>query len=74
MFGMTQRMVYWRQNGQNLYVDIIAPQGIDPRYLQFYDVHPQGLAGSPAFNLMSAQVYGTDGNPIDVTPVLTYSP
>jgi hypothetical protein len=73
-FGKTQRMIYWRQDGQNLYVDIIAPQGIDPRYLQFYVVHPQGLAGSPAFNLMSAQVYGTDGNPIDVTPVLTYSP
>jgi hypothetical protein len=73
-FGKTQRMVYWRQDGQNLYVDIIAPQGIDPRYLQVYVVHPSGLAGSPAFNLVSAQVYGTDGNPIDVTPVLTYSP
>jgi len=73
-FGKTQRMVYWHQDGQNLYVDIIAPQGIDPRYLQFYIVHPQGLAGSPAFNIVSAQVYGTDGNPIDVAPVLTYSP
>jgi len=73
-FGKTQRMVYWHQDGQNLYVDIIAPQGIDPRYLRFYVVHPPGLAGSPAFNITSAQVYGTDGNPIDVTPVLTYSP
>lgn len=73
-FGMTQRMVYWRQDGQNLYVDIIAPQGIYSRFLQFYVVHPQGLAGSPAFSILSAQVYGTDGNPIDVTPVLTYSP
>ena len=73
-FGMTQRMVYWHQDGQNLYVDIIAPQGIDPRYLQFYVVHPQDLAGSPAFSILSAQVYGTDGNPIGVTPVLTYSP
>jgi hypothetical protein len=73
-FGKTQRMVYWHQDGNNLYVDIIAPQGIDPRYLQFYVVHPPGLAGSPSFNILSAQVYGTDGNPIDVTPVLTYSP
>jgi hypothetical protein len=73
-FGKTQRMVYWHQDGQNLYVDIIAPQGIDPRYLQFYVVHPQGLAGSPAFSILSAHVYGTDGSPIDVTPVLTYSP
>jgi hypothetical protein len=73
-FGMTQRMVYWHQDGQNLYVDIVAPQGIDPRYLQFYVVHPQGLAGSPAFNIVSAQVFGTDGNSVDVTPSLTYSP
>ena len=73
-FGMTQRMVYWRQDGQNLYVDIIAPQGIDPRFLQFYVVHPTGLTGTPSFSILSAQVYGTDGNPIDVTPVLTYSP
>ena len=73
-FGLTQRMVYWHQDGHNLYVDIIAPQGIDPRYLQFFVVHPSGLAGSPVFSITSAQVYGTDGNPIDVTPVLTYSP
>jgi hypothetical protein len=73
-FGKTQRMVYWHQDGHNLYVDIVAPQGIDPRYLQFYVVHPQGLAGSPAFSILSAQVYGTDGYPIGVTPVLTYSP
>lgn len=73
-FGKTQRMVYWRQDGQNLYVDIIAPQGIASNYLQFYVVHPPALAGSPAFNIVSAQVYGIDGNPIDVTPVLTYSP
>jgi hypothetical protein len=71
-FGKTQRMVYWHQDGQSLYVDIIAPQGIDPRYLQFHVVHPPGLIGSPAFNILSAQVYGTDGNPIDVVPVLTY--
>jgi hypothetical protein len=73
-FGQTQRMVYWHQDGHNLHVDIIAPQGIDPRYLQFYIVHPPGLAASPAFSIVSAQVYGTDGNPIEITPVLTYSP
>ena len=73
-FGKTQRMVYWRQDGHSLYVDIVAPQGIDPRYLQFHIVHPKGLAGSPAFNIVSAQVFGTDGNSVDVTPSLTYSP
>lgn len=73
-FGMTQRMVYWHQDGQHLYVDIIAPQGIYSRFLQFYVVHPPGLAGSPAFNILSAHVYGIDGNPIDVAPELSYSP
>ncbi len=73
-FGKTQRMVYWRQDGQQLHVDIVAPQGIDPRYLQFHVVHPTGLTGSPAFSILSAQVYGTDGVPIDVVPALTYSP
>jgi hypothetical protein len=73
-FGKTQRMVYWHQDGQNLHVDIIAPQGIAPRFLQFYIVHPHGLSGSPAFNILSAQVYGVDGNSLDVIPALTYSP
>lgn len=73
-FGKTQRMVYWRHDGQQLIVDIVAPQGIDPRYLQFHIVHPTGLTGSPAFSILSAQIYGTDGAPIDVVPALTYSP
>lgn len=73
-FGQTQRMVYWRQDGLKLYVDIVAPQGIPPRYLQFYVVHPRGLSSSPAFSILSAQVYGTDGNALVLTPTLSYSP
>lgn len=73
-FGKTQRMVYWHQDGQKLYVDIMAPQGIDPRYLQFFVVHPPGLSGSPAFSILSAQIYDTGGNAIAVTPTLTYAP
>lgn len=73
-FGKTQRMIYWHQDGFKLYVDIVTPQGIDPRYLQFFVVHPPGLIGSPAFSILSSQVYGTDGNAIAVTPTLTYSP
>lgn len=73
-FGKTQRMVYWRQDGTKLYVDIVAPQGIDPRYLQFFVVHPTGLVGSPAFSILSAQVYGIDGSAVAVTPTLSYSP
>jgi hypothetical protein len=73
-FGATQRMVYWHQDGTKLYVDLIAPQGIAPIYLQLFVVHPRGLTGLPAFNILSAQVYGTDGNTIPVVPTLTYSP
>jgi len=73
-FGATQRMVYWHQDGQKLYVDIVAPQGINPGYLQFFVVHPRGLIGSPAFNILNAKVYGTDGNAVAVQPVLTYFP
>lgn len=73
-FGKTQRMVYWHQDGTKLYVDIIAPQGINPRYLQFFVVHPRGLTGSPALSIVSSQVYGTDGSAIAVAPALTYNP
>lgn len=73
-FGMNQRMVYWHHDGLKLYIDILAPQGVSPAYLQAYIVHPRGLTGSPNFNILSAQVYGTDGNAIAVTPTLTYSP
>lgn len=73
-FGATQRMVYWHQDGSKLFVDIVAPQGVNPRFLQLVVVHPAGLIGSPAFSILSALVYGTDGKAIAVTPTLTYSP
>jgi hypothetical protein len=73
-FGGRQRMLYWRQDGDRLYVDIIAPQGIEPFYLQFSVLHPRGLSGSPAFHLESAQVYDLDGNAVALQPVLTYFP
>jgi hypothetical protein len=74
IFGQTQRMVYWHRDSSHIYVDIVAPQGIEARYLQFFVLHPRGLTGSPALNILSAQVNGTDGNAIAVTPALTYSP
>ena len=73
-FGKTQRMVYWRQDGQKLYLDVVAPQGIEPKYLKLYVVHPRGVSGSPAFNLLSATVYGVDGSAIAVQPTLEYFP
>jgi len=73
-FDKTQRMVYWRQNGSQLFIDILAPQGIDPMYLNFYVLHPRGLSTSPGFSLLSSTVYNTDGNALNVTPELEYFP
>lgn len=73
-FGATQRMVYWRQDGQRLYIDVMAPQGIDARYLKLYIVHPRGLSASPGFSLVSASIYNTSGNAITLQPGLQYYP
>lgn len=73
-FGDKQRMVYWRQDGDRLFVDIIAPQGIESRYLQAFVVHPRGLAGSPGFSLVSAVAYDINGQSITVQPMLAYTP
>lgn len=72
-FGDKQRMVYWRQDGDRLYIDILAPQGIDSRFLQAFVMHPRGLSGSPGFALVSAAVYDINGQPLSVTPQLAYS-
>lgn len=71
-FGDKQRMVYWRQDGDRLYIDIIAPQGIDSRYLQAFVMHPRGLSGSPGFSIVSAAVYDINGQSLAVTPQLVY--
>ena len=73
-FGATQRMVYWRQDGANLFIDIIAPQGIEGRYLQVYVVHPRGLPGDPGLSLVSSTSYDIDGNTIIFAPSFGYSP
>ncbi len=74
VFGKTQRMLYWRQDGQKLYLDVVAPQGIEPKYLKLYVVHPMDASGFPGFNLISATVYGVDGTAIAVQPTLEYFP
>lgn len=72
-FGKTQRMIYWRQDGQKIYLDLIAPQGINPIYLNMYIIHPKGIL-RPNFILTSANVYGIDGTAIAVQPTLEYFP
>lgn len=73
-FGATQRMVYWRHDGQYFYLDVVAPQGINPRYLQLHMVHPRNLVGSVNFSIISATVYGVDGLAMAVQPTLQYFP
>jgi hypothetical protein len=75
-FGDKQRMVAWRQDGSQLYIDIIAPYGIDGRYLQIYIMHPRGIVGDPSFSLTSTNFWDLDGNPVTFgnSPTLTYSP
>ena len=74
-FGGKQRMVYWRQSGSQLLIDVIAPQGIEGRYLQMYVLHPRGLAGDPMLSLSSIKYYDLDGS-VNTTldpPTLTYT-
>lgn len=71
-FGDKQRMIYWRHDGDRLYIDILAPQGINSRYLQVFVVHPRGLSGSPSFSIVSVTVYDINGQPLAVTPQLAY--
>jgi hypothetical protein len=73
-FGKTQRMVYWRQDGQKLYVDVVAPQGIASAYMKIYVLHPKGVNGSPGFGLITSAVYAVDGSAMTLQPTLEYSP
>ncbi|HEB86831.1 MAG TPA: hypothetical protein ENI68_07445 [Gammaproteobacteria bacterium] len=73
-FGKTQRMVYWHQDGRQLYADVVAPQGIQARYLQLYLIHPRGLSGSPNISLTSATIYDLNGVEIVVPVNLEYFP
>ncbi|MDH5765691.1 MAG: hypothetical protein OEZ38_06695 [Gammaproteobacteria bacterium] len=71
-FGETQRMVYWRQDGNQLYIDVIAPQGIKQTYLLVYIVHPTGLSGSANMSITSADIYDVNGDVISLAPTLEY--
>ncbi len=73
-FGETQRMVYWRQDGDRLFIDIVSPQGIKPIFLKVYIVHPDGLTSAPGFLLDESRVYDVNGGEIFIQPVLEYMP
>jgi len=63
-FGAMQRMVYWHQDGQKLYLDVAAPQGLNPTFLKAYVAYPPSVTGNPNFQILSATVWDVDGNPI----------
>lgn len=73
-FDKTQRMVYWRQDGQQLFIDIVAPQGIDSAFLNIYVLHPRGLSNVPGFSLLNAKVYDVNGDSLFVVPAMEYFP
>lgn len=72
-FGDKQRMVYWRHDGDRLYIDVVAPQGVDSRFLQLFVVHPRGLATSPNFTIQSVAAYDVNGNTLSLQPRLVYA-
>ncbi len=71
-FGDKQRMVYWHQDGQQVFIDVIAPQGIDQKYLMMYLLHPAGISGSAGFSITASTIYDVDGNEIVLLPTLKY--
>lgn len=71
-FGDKQRMVYWRHDGDRLHVDIVAPQGLDSRFLQLFIIHPRGLAQAPGFSIVEATVYDVQGYELSLQPQLAY--
>lgn len=73
-FGKTQRMIYWHQDGLQMFIDIIAPQGINQAFLKVYLVHPNVLSASPNFNIISSKIYDVNGVEIALTPTLEYFP
>lgn len=73
-FGATQRMVYWRQDGQNVYIDVVAPQGISGKYLQLFVIHPDNPNIAPNFALAEVAAYDVNGSALSVQPSLAYFP
>lgn len=73
-FGKNQRMVYWRQDGKRVFIDIIAPQGINPGYLNVFLIHPPGISGNPNFTILNINAYTESGANSILTANLNYYP
>jgi hypothetical protein len=73
-FGGTQRMVYWRQEGGQVHVSMVAPQGLDREFVQIYIVHPRGLSGPPNFTITNTNFYDIDGELVSFPLSLEYFP
>lgn len=73
-FGDKQRSVFWNRVGDKLNIHIVAPYGIEGRYLQVYVVHPRGLSGDPSLSLVTSTGYDLNGSTTTVSPMFSYQP
>ncbi len=73
-FDARQHNMYWHQDGNLLYIDIISPNGITALYLNTYIMHPRNIAGTPDFTIVSAKTYDINGNETGIPAQLVYTP
>lgn len=71
-FGDNQKMVFWAQDGSRMTIFVVAPRGIEDRYLQVYIVHPRDLPGDPGLSLLSVEAFDVNGTAIYATPRFSY--
>lgn len=70
-FGETQRMVYWKQDGDKLTISTIAPQGLDCQYLQHFIMYPTGISPAPSFALESTTSFDINGETVSLPGPVT---
>jgi len=67
-------MVYWRHDADKIFIDIIAPQGINPGYLQVYLIYPPSVIGNPNFSIIKEDVYKIDGSTLAINSKISHYP
>lgn len=73
-FDDRQHNLFWKQDGDQLHINIISPTGIQTAFLNIYIVHPDNLTGTPDFSITSSTVYDTNGNEVFLQTNLEYFP
>lgn len=62
-FQETQRMFYFDDDGSQITVNILCPDGVSSDYIRFDLLYPEG-SPDPAFTIISQKTYDIDGNEI----------